>query len=56
MVGDGDPGPGERSEAAAGAGPVVTPPEHLPMDSDSVDSSDSEVRVFLDLAKSCVTS
>ncbi|XP_037672881.1 LOW QUALITY PROTEIN: X-box-binding protein 1 [Choloepus didactylus] len=28
--------------SAAGAGPVVTPPEHLPMDSDGVDSSDSE--------------
>ncbi|XP_077016773.1 LOW QUALITY PROTEIN: X-box-binding protein 1 [Tamandua tetradactyla] len=28
--------------SAAGAGPVVTPPEHLPMDSDGVDSSDAE--------------
>ncbi|XP_012869911.1 PREDICTED: LOW QUALITY PROTEIN: X-box-binding protein 1 [Dipodomys ordii] len=28
--------------SAAGAGPVVTTPEHLPVDSDSVDSSDTE--------------
>nr|XP_025837809.1 LOW QUALITY PROTEIN: X-box-binding protein 1 [Vulpes vulpes] len=33
--------------SAAGAGPVVTPPEHLPMDSDSVDSSDSESDILL---------
>ncbi|KAK2113311.1 hypothetical protein P7K49_007577 [Saguinus oedipus] len=30
------------AESAAGAGPVVTPPEHLPMDSGGIDSSDSE--------------
>uniref|UniRef100_A0A8C0SWV5 X-box-binding protein 1 n=1 Tax=Canis lupus familiaris TaxID=9615 RepID=A0A8C0SWV5_CANLF len=35
------------AESAAGAGPVVTPPEHLPMDSDSVDSSDSESDILL---------
>ncbi|XP_036730286.1 LOW QUALITY PROTEIN: X-box-binding protein 1 [Balaenoptera musculus] len=33
--------------SAAGAGPVVTPPEHLPMDSDGVDSSDSESDILL---------
>ncbi|XP_036209453.1 LOW QUALITY PROTEIN: X-box-binding protein 1 [Myotis myotis] len=33
--------------SAAGAGPVVTPPDHLPMDSDSVDSSDSESDILL---------
>ncbi|XP_037009213.2 LOW QUALITY PROTEIN: X-box-binding protein 1 [Artibeus jamaicensis] len=33
--------------SAAGAGPVVAPPEHLPMDSDSVDSSDSESDILL---------
>ncbi|XP_062942281.1 LOW QUALITY PROTEIN: X-box-binding protein 1 [Cynocephalus volans] len=33
--------------SAAGAGPVVTPPEHLPVDSDSVDSSDSESDIQL---------
>ncbi|XP_012863336.1 LOW QUALITY PROTEIN: X-box-binding protein 1 [Echinops telfairi] len=33
--------------SAAGAGPVVTPPEHLPMDSDGVDSSDSECDILL---------
>uniref|UniRef100_A0ABI8AID2 X-box-binding protein 1 n=1 Tax=Felis catus TaxID=9685 RepID=A0ABI8AID2_FELCA len=35
------------AESAAGAGPVVTPPEHLPMDSDGVDSSDSESDILL---------
>uniref|UniRef100_A0A8C9C0L0 X-box-binding protein 1 n=1 Tax=Phocoena sinus TaxID=42100 RepID=A0A8C9C0L0_PHOSS len=35
------------AESAAGAGPVVTPPEHLPVDSDSVDSSDSESDILL---------
>ncbi|XP_012927528.1 uncharacterized protein LOC101714834, partial [Heterocephalus glaber] len=30
-----------------GAGPVVTPPEHLPMDSDGIDSSDSEFAILL---------
>ncbi|XP_007946146.1 LOW QUALITY PROTEIN: X-box-binding protein 1 [Orycteropus afer afer] len=33
--------------SAAGAGPVVTPPEHLPGDSDGVDSSDSEADILL---------
>ncbi|XP_012619273.1 LOW QUALITY PROTEIN: X-box-binding protein 1 [Microcebus murinus] len=33
--------------SAAGAGPVVTPPEHLPVDSDGVDSSDSESDILL---------
>lgn len=33
--------------SAAGAGPVVTSPEHLPMDSDTADSSDSEVKLIL---------
>ncbi|XP_049644963.1 LOW QUALITY PROTEIN: X-box-binding protein 1 [Suncus etruscus] len=33
--------------SAAGAGPVVTPPEPLPVDSDSVDSSDSESDILL---------
>ncbi|XP_008069201.1 LOW QUALITY PROTEIN: X-box-binding protein 1 [Carlito syrichta] len=33
--------------SAAGAGPVVTPPDHLPMDSDGVDSSDSESDILL---------
>ncbi|XP_024422671.2 LOW QUALITY PROTEIN: X-box-binding protein 1 [Desmodus rotundus] len=33
--------------SAAGAGPVVTPPDRLPMDSDSVDSSDSESDILL---------
>ncbi|XP_027422219.1 LOW QUALITY PROTEIN: X-box-binding protein 1 [Bos indicus x Bos taurus] len=33
--------------SAAGAGPVVTPPEHLPMDSDGIDSSDSESDILL---------
>ncbi|XP_008568050.1 PREDICTED: LOW QUALITY PROTEIN: X-box-binding protein 1 [Galeopterus variegatus] len=33
--------------SAAGAGPVVTPPEHLPVDSDSVDSSDSKSDIQL---------
>ncbi|XP_016019827.1 LOW QUALITY PROTEIN: X-box-binding protein 1 [Rousettus aegyptiacus] len=33
--------------SAAGAGPVVTPPEHLSMDSDGVDSSDSESDILL---------
>ncbi|XP_012414304.1 LOW QUALITY PROTEIN: X-box-binding protein 1 [Trichechus manatus latirostris] len=35
--------------SAAGAGPDVTPPEHLPMDSDSVDSSDTESDILLGL-------
>ena len=35
------------AESAAGAGPVVTPPEHLPMDSDGIDSSDSESDILL---------
>ncbi|XP_005067990.1 uncharacterized protein LOC101833227 [Mesocricetus auratus] len=35
------------AESAAGAGPVVTSPEHLPMDSDTVDSSDSESDILL---------
>uniref|UniRef100_A0A2K6EQE9 X-box-binding protein 1 n=1 Tax=Propithecus coquereli TaxID=379532 RepID=A0A2K6EQE9_PROCO len=35
------------AESAAGAGPVVTPPEHLPVDSDGVDSSDSESDILL---------
>uniref|UniRef100_M3YQ14 X-box-binding protein 1 n=1 Tax=Mustela putorius furo TaxID=9669 RepID=M3YQ14_MUSPF len=38
---------GSAESAAPGAGPVVTPPEHLPMDSDSVDSSDSESDILL---------
>nr|XP_003938527.2 LOW QUALITY PROTEIN: X-box-binding protein 1 [Saimiri boliviensis boliviensis] len=33
--------------SAAGAGPVVTPPEHLPMDSGGIDSSDSESDILL---------
>ena len=33
--------------SAAGAGPVVTSPEHLPMDSDTVASSDSESDILL---------
>ncbi|XP_020732328.2 LOW QUALITY PROTEIN: X-box-binding protein 1 [Odocoileus virginianus] len=33
--------------SAAGAGPVVTRPEHLPMDSDGVYSSDSESDILL---------
>lgn len=33
--------------SAAGAGPVVTSPEHLPMDSDAVASSDSESDILL---------
>ncbi|XP_046283208.1 LOW QUALITY PROTEIN: X-box-binding protein 1 [Marmota monax] len=33
--------------SAAGAGPVVIPSEHLPVDSDSVDSSDSESDILL---------
>ncbi|XP_028726437.1 LOW QUALITY PROTEIN: X-box-binding protein 1 [Peromyscus leucopus] len=33
--------------SAAGAGPAVTSPEHLPMDSDAVDSSDSESDILL---------
>ncbi|XP_014443102.1 LOW QUALITY PROTEIN: X-box-binding protein 1 [Tupaia chinensis] len=33
--------------SAAGAGPAVTPSGHLPMDSDSVDSSDSESDILL---------
>nr|XP_021488415.1 LOW QUALITY PROTEIN: X-box-binding protein 1 [Meriones unguiculatus] len=33
--------------SAAGAGPVVTSPDHLPMDSDTVDSSDSESDILL---------
>ncbi|XP_012784403.1 LOW QUALITY PROTEIN: X-box-binding protein 1 [Ochotona princeps] len=33
--------------SAAGAGPVVTPPHHLPVDLDSVDSSDSESDILL---------
>ncbi|KAM4827152.1 LOW QUALITY PROTEIN: X-box-binding protein 1 [Thomomys bottae] len=33
--------------SAAGAGPVVTTPEHLPVDSDSVDSSDTESDILL---------
>nr|XP_012805504.2 LOW QUALITY PROTEIN: X-box-binding protein 1 [Jaculus jaculus] len=33
--------------SAAGAGPVVTPPEHLPMDSDAVFSSDTESGILL---------
>ncbi|KAB0377122.1 hypothetical protein FD755_011566 [Muntiacus reevesi] len=33
--------------SAAGAGPVVTHPEHLPMDSDGIDSSDSESDLLL---------
>lgn len=40
--------------SAAGAGPVVTPPEHLPMDSDGIDSSDSEVGLTQILLKSCL--
>lgn len=35
------------AESAAGAGPVVTSPEHLPMDSDAVASSDSESDILL---------
>uniref|UniRef100_F6ZZV5 X-box-binding protein 1 n=1 Tax=Callithrix jacchus TaxID=9483 RepID=F6ZZV5_CALJA len=35
------------AESAAGAGPVVTPPEHLPMDSGGIDSSDSESDILL---------
>ncbi|KAM6219382.1 LOW QUALITY PROTEIN: uncharacterized protein ACDL77_006508 [Rhynchocyon petersi] len=35
------------AESTAGADPVVTTPEHLPMDSDSVDSSDSESDILL---------
>uniref|UniRef100_A0A673TE12 X-box-binding protein 1 n=1 Tax=Suricata suricatta TaxID=37032 RepID=A0A673TE12_SURSU len=35
------------AESAAGAGPVVTPPEHLPMDSDGVDSSHAESDILL---------
>ena len=42
------------AESAAGAGPVVTPPEHLPMDSDGIDSSDSEVGLTQILLKSCL--
>ena len=33
--------------SAAGASPVVTHPEHLPMDSDGIDSSDSESDILL---------
>ncbi|XP_012320355.3 LOW QUALITY PROTEIN: X-box-binding protein 1 [Aotus nancymaae] len=33
--------------SAAGAGPVVTPPEHLPMDSGGIDSSDSKSDILL---------
>ncbi|XP_019059994.1 LOW QUALITY PROTEIN: X-box-binding protein 1 [Fukomys damarensis] len=33
--------------SAAGAGPVVTPPEQLPVDSDGIDSSDSESDILL---------
>ncbi|XP_002831018.2 LOW QUALITY PROTEIN: X-box-binding protein 1 [Pongo pygmaeus] len=33
--------------SAAGAGPVVTPPEHLLMDSGGIDSSDSESDILL---------
>ncbi|XP_051682610.2 LOW QUALITY PROTEIN: X-box-binding protein 1 [Oryctolagus cuniculus] len=33
--------------SAAGAGPAVTPPPHLPVDSDGADSSDSESDILL---------
>ncbi|XP_072456163.1 LOW QUALITY PROTEIN: X-box-binding protein 1 [Notamacropus eugenii] len=33
--------------SAAGAGPAVTLPEHIPVDSDSIDSSDSESDILL---------
>ncbi|XP_028904531.1 LOW QUALITY PROTEIN: X-box-binding protein 1 [Ornithorhynchus anatinus] len=38
--------------SAAGAGPVVTSSDHLPMDSDSLDSSDSESDILLGILDS----
>uniref|UniRef100_A0A287AY46 X-box-binding protein 1 n=1 Tax=Sus scrofa TaxID=9823 RepID=A0A287AY46_PIG len=40
-------GSAESAALRLRAGPVVTPPEHLPMDSDGVDSSDSESDILL---------
>ncbi|KAM5239243.1 LOW QUALITY PROTEIN: X-box-binding protein 1 [Ctenodactylus gundi] len=38
--------------SAAGAGPVVTPPEHLPADSDGIYSSDAESDILLGILDS----